>query len=625
MTSNQAQEAITADDLTKATKVASWLMWSKKYALALTVITILPIALYWQTVTFGYILDDKIVITDNAYTQEGFAGIWDIMTTESFQGYFGERKNLVQGNRYRPLSIMTFAVENGLWGNKPGISHSINILLYILTGWLLLRVLTNILPTSDRQVRYLSFAVATTLLYLSHPLHIEAVANIKGRDEIMAMLISLWCLWLSIRYHHQPGFVRLMSIGVVFFLGLLAKENTITFLAVIPLTLWCFKRSTAACLTKVTLTLLASTAIYLALRFTMAGVPSFSQEITDVMNNPFYGMTIGERTATTFYTFFKYVQLLVIPYPLSHDYYPYAIPKVGWDDVRAIVALITHVVAALWSLWAIPRRSIPAYTILFYLLTFSIVSNVVINVGTFMNERFVYMASLGYAILLAYLLVDRLPQWAGKVGHKVGFGLFVVIMLLYSVITIDRVPAWASALALNESAVVVSPGSARANSFMATALFNDFRAAPDKRQALPLLDEAEVYADRALQILPDYGNGNTMRLGIASERYKVDYQISPLLEDFERVIMVRPGIPFITEFMDYVIDRGAHTSELISFYDRIGNRFITEQNNPKAAIYYLEHGSKIDRSNSRLNQSLANAYQLSGQPAKANEYLNRIR
>ena len=75
------------------------------------IIFILPFALYISTLGFEYVLDDKIVIVDNQYTKKGFAGIKEIFTTESFQGYFGEQKNLLEGGRYRPLSIATFAVE----------------------------------------------------------------------------------------------------------------------------------------------------------------------------------------------------------------------------------------------------------------------------------------------------------------------------------------------------------------------------------------------------------------------------------------------------------------------------------------------------------------------------------
>ncbi|MBK6822311.1 MAG: hypothetical protein IPG87_04715 [Saprospiraceae bacterium] len=69
-----------------------------------------------------------------------FSGIWDILSTESFTGYFGEQKNLVAGARYRPLSIVSFAVEQGIVGKKPWLSHLINILLYGICGWLIYRM-----------------------------------------------------------------------------------------------------------------------------------------------------------------------------------------------------------------------------------------------------------------------------------------------------------------------------------------------------------------------------------------------------------------------------------------------------------------------------------------------------
>lgn len=600
------------------------LAWYKDYALALVLITLLPAALYWQTTSYGYVLDDKIVITDNSYTQKGFEGVWDIFTTESFQGYFGERKNLVQGNRYRPLSIATFAIEQGLWGSQPGASHGINILLYILTGWLLLRVLSHLFPIEKRKW-YAGLALGTTLLFLSHPLHSEAVANIKGRDEIMAMLLSLWTLWLAIQYAVKPSKGRWIGLAAIFFLGLLAKENTITFLAVIPLTMWALQRASWSSIIRVTAGLSITTIAYLAVRFNAAGVPDFAQEIRDIMNNPFYGMSGAEKSATIFFTFAKYLKLLVVPYPLSHDYYPYAIPKVIWTNPISIISLMGHLSAAIWALWTLRKRSIPAYSILYYLITFSIVSNVVINVGTFMNERFVYMASLGYCLLLAYLLLRWLPAQWKEVGAKVGIGLVALVTVTYSAITIDRVPAWQSALALNQSAVRVSSGSARANSFMGTALFNDYIAASDKAGSMHLLDEAEVYVDRALDIFPAYGNGNTMRLGIAAERFKVDRKIDPLLVDFEKVILYRPDMNYIGEFLDYLHGRGTYREPLLQFYDRVGNKLINEQSNLQWGIHYLERATQVDYRNSRINQSLANAYQLAGQPQKAQEILNRIR
>lgn len=600
--------------------------FTKKNLVPIMLLLVLPFALYWQTYGFGYVLDDKIVITNNDYTQKGFSGIWDIFTTESFQGYFGEKKNLVQGNRYRPLSIASFAVEQGLWGSKPGRSHFINVLLYALTGLLIYRLMALLFYHRDRGKKwYLSLAFATALLYIVHPMHSEAVANIKGRDEILAMLLSLATLYVTVRYVIKPKWSTLIGAAVLFFLGLLAKENTITFLAVIPLTLWLCYRSPMGQLVKVAGMLLGTTAIYLGIRFSTAGVPQFGQEIPDLMNNPFLGMSGGEKMAAISYTFAKYLKLDFLPYPLSHDYYPYAIPRTGWADWVPFVGLLTHVGAGIWALLHIRKRSIVAYSILFYIITFSIASNVVINLGTFMNERFVYMASLGVCLGLAYAIVDWLPRRFERLGERAGMVLLAAVTLVYSAITLDRVPAWESALALNRSAVQVSSNSARANSFMSTALFNDYMAQSNKKANIHLLDEGQAYVDRALDIFPSYGNANTMRVGIASERYKVTQNVTPLLATYKKVMRVRPDLSFMTEFLKYLNGRGIHRDELLKFYTEVGNMLANDYRNPKWGLHYMLLGLEIDYNNNQLNQSIANAYQLVGDSAKAQQFLNRIR
>ena len=109
----------------------------KDHWLKLLIISALAGGIYFASVNFGYVLDDAIVIEDNDFTKKGFGGITDHLTSESMEGYFGKQMNLVPGNRYRPLSLVTFAMEYGVTGKlSPGLSHFINIVFYLLTGWL---------------------------------------------------------------------------------------------------------------------------------------------------------------------------------------------------------------------------------------------------------------------------------------------------------------------------------------------------------------------------------------------------------------------------------------------------------------------------------------------------------
>ncbi|MEM1120739.1 MAG: tetratricopeptide repeat protein, partial [Bacteroidota bacterium] len=196
--------------------------------------------LYAYSATFEYVLDDQIVLTNNTFTKKGFDGIYDIMTKESFVGRFGEQKNLVTGARYRPLSIVTFAMEYQFFGANSVISHSINVLLYALLGLLLFRILSLFFPLSEEKAWYFSVPFLATLLFVVHPIHTEVVANVKGRDEIMTLLGALGALYGSYKFVFTKKSVFLFFSFCTFFLALLSKENALTFLAVIPLSLYFF-------------------------------------------------------------------------------------------------------------------------------------------------------------------------------------------------------------------------------------------------------------------------------------------------------------------------------------------------------------------------------------------------
>jgi hypothetical protein len=141
-----------------------------------------------------------MVITENKFTQQGIKGIGDIFKYERFRGYFGKQSGKLTGERYRPLSIVSFAIEKSLFGSNKAISHLINVLLYALTGLLLYRVLLFMFPGdkgNKARTWFFSIPFLATSFFLFHPLHVEVVANIKGRDEIFAFL-GRWVFFIPV-------------------------------------------------------------------------------------------------------------------------------------------------------------------------------------------------------------------------------------------------------------------------------------------------------------------------------------------------------------------------------------------------------------------------------------------
>jgi protein O-mannosyl-transferase len=584
--------------------------WSK-YRTPLLILAILAIGLYAQSLSFGYVLDDTMVIEKNQFVQKGFDGIGDIFRFESFRGYFGEQKQLLEGDRYRPFSLATFAAEIGLFGKgKTFFGHFINLLLYALTAILLFRVLLFMFPKEEETASnidaskvnfqdFLSIPFLATLLFIAHPLHVEVVANIKGRDEILALLGELSALYFTFKYIQQNNFKYLIYSFLSILVALLSKESAITFLAVVPLTAHFFTKATTADKVKITLPIALATFVYLIMRVNAIGYLLDGKEVTDLMNNPFYGMTTGDRLATISYTLLLYLKLHIFPHPLTHDYYPFQIPRLTWADWRALLGLALHIglVAVILRGWK--NRTIWAYAAAFYLVTLSIVSNVVVSVGTFMNERFVYHASIAFCVAMAYFLTRKyMPKMAS-------IGIAALLLVGFSAKTLLRVPDWKSGATLNASAMIYSPNSARANCFYGVSMWEERYlklpkdATDDQKTAL--LNEMSPYFERALSILPNYGSALKMWVGIAAERHKIDNNLDTLLAAFERINHSKVYEPFILQYLKYLNDRAATTrpeaEKLARFYT--AEQAFFKENMP-TSIMPQEYQKLIDGVNARL-------------------------
>jgi len=104
------------------------------------IIIIICAVFYVNTLANQFALDDVMVLTGNNSVKQGLGGIGDILTKDSFYGYIGSASNL-SGGRWRPLSLIVFAVEYQFFNDNPAIYHLTNFLLYICCCLALLRLL----------------------------------------------------------------------------------------------------------------------------------------------------------------------------------------------------------------------------------------------------------------------------------------------------------------------------------------------------------------------------------------------------------------------------------------------------------------------------------------------------
>ncbi|MDV7399776.1 hypothetical protein RZS08_50645, partial [Arthrospira platensis SPKY1] len=110
----------------------------------------------------------------NSFTQQGWKGFKGILTKDTFFGFFMEegKANLVSGGRYRPLSLLFFALEYQFFGENPFVGHLFNLLWYALTCFVLWKVLRSLLSSMDAKSRDW-ISLMGTLLFVAHPLHTE--------------------------------------------------------------------------------------------------------------------------------------------------------------------------------------------------------------------------------------------------------------------------------------------------------------------------------------------------------------------------------------------------------------------------------------------------------------------
>ncbi len=468
--------------------------------------------LYLNTITHDFTQDDAIVIYDNMYTTKGLAGLKGLFTKDTFFGFFKEegKAKLVSGGRYRPLTPAMFAIEYQLVGKKPWLGHLINILLYGFLCLMVYKLLITMICHKDDSESKRYMVLAAALLYAAHPIHTEAVANIKGRDEIMCMLGSIFSLYAMLKYVDLRQVKYIIYACISFFIAFMSKENTITFLAVIPLTLYYFRDLTFKDAALKSAVLLLPAILFLMIRSSILG-NDFGGTPMELMNNPYLKFVngsyipfdIGEKMATIIYTLAKYVQLLIFPVTLTHDYYPRYIDIMSFGDWRVISGLLLYIFIGYLAIRGLRPKSILGYGSAFFLITLSIVSNIVFPIGTNMSERFMFMPSLGFALVLAYLLQKYVFEKAGKKAFTAVLG---VMILLYSLKTITRNFVWESDFRLFTTDVRTSTNSAKVLNAAGGALTTQSVKEKDENKKKEMLVTAIGYLTKAVSIHPTYKN-----------------------------------------------------------------------------------------------------------------------
>ncbi len=425
--------------------------------LSCIILAAIAFLLYSNTLNHLYVLDDFSIIKDNPMTKKGTDALGDIFS-HSYRYGFGSD----DGGIYRPLSKAMFAIEWEIAPDDPGFSHLVGVICYAITAALLFITLNKFLKVN------VAIPFVITLLYIAHPIHTEVVANIKSRDEILSLLFILLSLLGIHRHIEKKDTLSLILSFVAFFLALLSKESSITYLAVVPVTIWFFTNAPRRLNMIISFGMIGTTMIYLILHYNIIGNIGITN-IPVVDNSLLATEDLGKQKATAILIMGHYMKLLLFPHPLSCDYSFNTIPIVeSLGDPMFLLAFLIHAALAVYAFMKWKTRSVLVWCIIFYFVTMSLASNLLYLIGTNMAERLLYIPSLAFSVATGWLLAKVM-----KINMNASYGSFsgmitangsllgvaMIFFIPYAYKTYDRNNDWETVKTLFDQDVQTVPNS----------------------------------------------------------------------------------------------------------------------------------------------------------------------
>lgn len=469
-------------------------MSKKSYKISLYLIVGLCILFYGNTLTNDYSFDDEYVIVNNKKVAEGFSGISDI-----FKSRYVESSD--QSFGYRPIVLASFAIEYEFFGAKPAVSHFINLFLYILTCLLIFKILRSLFKNNHWVLPLL-----ITLLFVVHPIHTEVVGNVKSRDELLCFLFALLALASAIKFANKQQKRWLFGVFAFMILSLLSKLSSLTFLVIIPLTIYFFEDLDKKGFLKLIGAMLVPVVLYKIINTQL--IEASANRNLLFIENPLFvnGAGFIEKIPMAFFSVFYYLKLLFVPHPLI-SYYGYEhVSIVGWDNLYVWLGVVIVVPLAIYTIVKLRNKSALVFGLAFFFITISMFSNLVKPAVGIIAERFAYIPSLGFCIVLGWGLlkltkIDLKTQNEGQFPKLNYFfwGISGIIVVASFAKVFSRNQDWSDLVTLLKRDLEIAPKSVKLNMLLANDLFKTVTSQELKKPKKDsLMEESIFYYNQAL-------------------------------------------------------------------------------------------------------------------------------
>jgi len=463
--------------------------------------------LYLPTVRYGFVWDDTTLILQNRDLDVANPLVLFGRSFAVLQPSGDWQRN----QYYRPLVTLSLWADKQVWGTSPAGFHLTNVLLNaavtLLVGLLLVRMLPSFWP-----------AFLGSLAFLLHPAHVEAVAFVSGRTDVLMAFFVVSALLGLVRYRSGASAWWSALVVAAYAAALLCKETAL----LLPLVAWLYLAASPRCSRSRILSLLLALAgvalLYLAARLVvLAGyVPHWA------------GVDLGQRVLLVVNSIGRYAFLSVVPFFHRLVYTgPEQFARPGWPTLVGLGASAGMAVLAIRQ-----RRAVAGFGALCFLAFILPVCDWFPPGVSYLAERLLYLPVLG--VVLVVLDGSRRLRTKGLRRTAVVLaGLYCIAM---GWDTLRRMPVWQSQRKLFETMVAEAPDSPSAHDNLG-ALRRDSGdiegAIREHRRAVELdpshatahsnlgnalleagrLDEARAEYERSVELAPDFALGHN-NLGV---------------------------------------------------------------------------------------------------------------
>jgi tetratricopeptide (TPR) repeat protein len=464
-----------------------------------TVLSVLVLGIYWQTTQFGFInLDDNLYVYDNPAVMSG-------LNRDTIRWAF----NAFFSANWHPLTWLSHMTDVQIFGGNAGAHHAVNIVFHLINS-----ILSFVVFRKLTGCFWKSAIVAA--LFAVHPAHVESVAWVSERKDVLSTLFWLLTMFAYIRFaetrfpdskFHIPddeneeaaentepanevqkfaiwnlesGTKFYLLTIILFALGLMAKPMLVTLPFVLLLMdFWSLERLKnlrdlpRLLIEKIPLFVLSAASAYITFLAQRSVGAVESLEI----------LPLGTRFLNAITAYAKYVVMLFYPADLA-VWYPYNREFPAWQIGGAAVLLIG---VTAFCLWQIRERKYLLMGWLWFLGTLVPVIGIVQVGSQSLADRYTYIPYFGLFIMLAWGVGDLLKN------KKAFFAFFMIAVAAFSILSFRQASFWKGNETLYRRALAVTK--------------NNFLISHNLCYTLTLqdrLDEAEPLCRAALDIKPDY-------------------------------------------------------------------------------------------------------------------------